>query len=130
MRNTSGDASAVWVPFAFMVDPLAGDGAWTCGAKAVIAAAAMCLQMRPSCAMRTWKSGQVQVPLPCGSSFTLYPVPLLLVTTNSGKSPDTCRRFVFISSTARAQRLPAFDCRLDNARDADCGLGVWIAKDM
>src|SRR5437667_11475750 len=87
MRNTSGDASAVWVPFAFMVDPLAGDGAWTCGAKAGIAVAAMCLQMRPSCAMRTWKSGQVQVPLPCGSSFTLYPVPLLLVTTNSGKSP-------------------------------------------
>src|SRR5207244_11805778 len=87
----------------------AGDDALLCVANAVIAAEEMCLQIRPSCSMRTWKSGQVQEPVPCGSSFTLLAVPLLLVTMNSGKSPATRRRLVFISSTARAQRLPAFD---------------------
>jgi len=110
MRKMSGDASAVALSLA-RTDPFpfAGDEALLCGANAVIAAAAMCLQIRPSCAMRTWKSGQVQEPVPCGSSFTLLAVPLLLVTMNSGKSPATRRRLVFISSTARAQRLPAFD---------------------
>ena len=68
----SGDTSAVAVSIA-RTDPfpLAGDEALLCGAHVVIAAAAMCLQIRPSCAMRTWKSGQVQEPVPCGSSFTL-----------------------------------------------------------
>src|SRR6266849_6956500 len=51
--------------------PFAGEEPLLCGANAVIAAAAMCLQIRPSCAVRTWKSGQVQEPLPCGSSLTL-----------------------------------------------------------
>ncbi len=68
----SGDTSAVAVSFALTAPfPFAGDETLTCGANEVIAAAAMCLQIRPSCAMRTWKSGQVQDPLPCGSSFTL-----------------------------------------------------------
>jgi hypothetical protein len=72
MRKMSGDASAVAVAFA-PTDPFpfAGEEALVCGANAVIAAAAMCLQIRPSSAMRTWKSGQVQEPLPSGSSFTL-----------------------------------------------------------
>src|SRR5215469_14085006 len=93
----------------------------------------MCLQIRPSCAMRTWKSGQVQEPLPCGSSLTLYPVPLLLVTTNSGKSPSTCRRFVFISSTARAPavaRLRLKDGQRQGCRVVDSVFGspktLWI----
>src|SRR6266478_2260406 len=131
MRKMSGDASAAAVsvtrtdPF-----PFAGEEALLCGANAMIAAAAMCLQIRPSCAMRTWKSGQVQEPLPCGSSLTLYAVPLLLVTMNSGKSPATRRRLVFISSTAWAQRLPAFDCSRVSARDADCGSTTCAATDM
>ena len=104
----SGDTSEVRSPFV-LVDSLVDDGGRTRGTSEVIAAAAMCLQMQSSCAMRIWKSGQVQEPLPSWSSFTWYPVPLLLVTTNSGKSPDTVRRFSFISSTARPQRLPAFD---------------------
>jgi len=72
MRKMSGDASAVALSLA-RTDPFpfAGDEALLCGANAVIAAAAMCLQIRPSCALRTWKSGQVQEPVPCGSSFTL-----------------------------------------------------------
>src|SRR5579883_2791023 len=49
---------------------------------------------------------------------------------NSGKSPATCRRFDFISSTARAQRLPAFDCSRESARDADCGSTTCAATDM
>src|SRR5207302_10534012 len=105
-----GATAAVAVPFP-LTDPFpfADDETPTCGANAVIAAAAMCLQIRPSCAMRTWKSGQVHEPVPWRSSLTLYATPLLLVTMNSGKSPETCRRFVFISSSARPQRLPAFD---------------------
>src|SRR5579884_3062719 len=49
---------------------------------------------------------------------------------NSGKSPATRRRLVFISSTARAQRFPAFDCRRESARDADCGSTTCAATDM
>src|SRR5579883_1650126 len=49
---------------------------------------------------------------------------------NSGKSPETCRRFDFISSTARAQRFPAFDCSRESARDADCGSTTCAATDM
>src|SRR5579883_2356821 len=131
MRKMSGDASAVAVSFTRTAPfPFLGEEMAACGANAVIAAAAMCLQIRPSCAMRTRKSGQVQEPLPCGSSFTLYAVPLLLVTMNSGKSPETCRRFDFISSTARAQRFPAFDCSRESARDADCGSTTCAATDM
>src|SRR5579883_1710829 len=131
MRKMSGDASAVAVSFTRTAPfPFLGEEMAACGANAVIAAAAMCLQIRPSCAMRTRKSGQVQEPLPCGSSFTLYAVPLLLVTMNSGKSPATRRRLVFISSTARAQRFPAFDCSRESARDADCGSTTCAATDM
>src|SRR5207244_8278332 len=49
---------------------------------------------------------------------------------NSGKSPATRRRLVFISSTARAQRLPAFDCSRVSARDADCGSTACGATDI
>src|SRR5438874_10239261 len=65
MRKMSGATSAVAVPFP-LTDPFpfADDETPTCGANAVIAAAAMCLQIRPSCAMRTWKSGQVHEPVP------------------------------------------------------------------
>src|SRR6266576_3933353 len=49
---------------------------------------------------------------------------------NSGKSPATRRRLVFISSTARAQRLPAFDCSRVSAKDADCGSTACGATDM
>src|SRR5260370_29882159 len=49
---------------------------------------------------------------------------------NSGKSPATRKRLVFISSTARAQRLPAFDCSRVSARDADCGSTTCAATDM
>src|SRR5438445_10595069 len=49
---------------------------------------------------------------------------------NSGKSPATRRRLVFISSTARAQRLPAFDCSRVSARDADCGSTSCAATDI
>src|SRR5580700_3287429 len=49
---------------------------------------------------------------------------------NSGKSPATRKRLVFISSTARAQRLPAFDCSRVSARDADCGSTTCVATDM
>src|SRR5205807_8017686 len=49
---------------------------------------------------------------------------------NSGKSPATRKRLVFISSTARAQRLPAFDCSRVSARDADCGSTSCAATDI
>jgi len=62
----SGDTSAVAVSIA-RTDPfpLTAEEALLCGANAVIAAAGLCLQIRPSSAMRTWKSGQVQEPFAC-----------------------------------------------------------------